>query len=345
MRCLTLAEALQNRGRHIAFLTGTCTAALAEHIRKRGFDLIARPNFPSDDRLSPDTPGYAHWLGSTWEDDADWTRGQLANTRADLLIVDHYAIDSRWETRTGIAANKIIVIDDLADRGHACGLLIDANLGRSGSEYAELVPADALIATGPKYALLRPEFADWRQRSLERRQGSAIHSIMISMGGVDVVNATGHVLRALRNAPLPDDCRIDIILGADAPWRSAVREDMSTMRWATNVWIDVDNISERMAGSDLAIGGAGITAWERCCLGLPSLIVILAENQRPGALALQQAGAGQLVGTLDDIAPRLCDTLQAMSAPGKLASMSAYAANVTDGTGTKRIAELIETLA
>lgn len=347
MRCLTLAGALRDTGWNSTFLTAAGPTGLASLITASGFGVIELPVSSGRERWcarSLEDPPHAHWLGSSWEDDADRSREILADIGAELLIIDHYALDARWECRVEIPLQRIVVLDDLADRHHQCGLLIDANLGRHQSDYGDLVPPDAVVAAGPEYALLRAEFSRLRPTSLERRKTPNLHSILVSMGGVDASNATGRTLQALRGAELPHDCEIAVIMGSHAMWLAEVREEAKTMPWRTVISTGVDNMAEFMVNSDLAIGGAGVTAWERCCLGLPSLIVVLAENQRPGAIALDEARAAKVIGGIEDIVPGLCDALHAVSARGDLAAMARAASDITDGMGARRVADLLEAI-
>src|SRR4029079_4764741 len=84
-------------------------------------------------------------------------------------------------------------------------------------------------------------------------------------------------------------------MGARAPWLDDVRALAARLPWPTDVRVAVDEMAALMAESDLAIGAAGVTSWERCCLGLPALVLVLADNQRKSAEALHEAGAAYLL--------------------------------------------------
>jgi len=173
MRCLTLAEALAERGAHCRFVCREHSGNLMELIRDRGFDAIGLP--VESGRLateaSSDEPIGAHatWLGADWAVDAEQACAALGDMDADWLIVDHYALDVRWERSLRSRCRRLMVIDDLADRIHDCDLLLDQNLGREPRDYAGLVPDCSAILVGPRFALLRPEFAALRDYSLNRR--------------------------------------------------------------------------------------------------------------------------------------------------------------------------------
>ena len=341
MRCLTLAVSLRARGAHCHFVCRQHQGHLIELVRQRGFEVT---ELPAGTGAAADDSGPAHaaWLGTSWQADAEQTRELALLMKPDWLVVDHYALDRRWEEAVRCRPAKLLVIDDLADRAHACELLVDQNLGRSAADYRDLVSAACSVLTGPDYALLRPEFARMREASLERRHGAPLRHMLVNMGGVDQPNATGEVLAALRGAGLPPKCRISVVMGMQAPWIAEVRELAAQMPCATEVLVNVSDMAERMADSDLAIGAAGSTSWERCCLGLPTLMVVLAANQESGAAALECAGAAVLLGRADDIRGNLPATLRSILQPGRLGQVSATAAALVDGHGAERVLRALE---
>lgn len=342
MRCLTLAEALRASGAHCLFVCRAHPGNLVAMIGERGFDACALDFAPPDSSLGDATerpqPSHSDWLGTDWATDADQTRAAIDQRSVDWLIVDHYALDARWERALRPTCRRIMVIDDLADRPHECDLLLDQNLGRRRQDYANLVPSQCEILAGPRYALLRPEFAALRDYSLQRRAHPRLERLLITMGGVDQPDATGKTLEALRTCTLPEDCRITVVMGPHAPWLARVRSLAERMPWPTDVRVSVNDMAQLMADSDLAIGAAGSTAWERCCLGLPTLMVVLAKNQRDGAAALVKSGASLSIGGTDDAGQGLCAALEALADPAMLIAMSIAASGVTDGAGIEFVA-------
>lgn len=339
MRCLTLAEALRECGADCRFICRNHPGNLISEIEQRGFDVSV---LPYDGKLTgTDTtqPIHAAWLGEGWETDAEQTKVGASETAVDWLIVDHYALDVRWERALAPHYRKLMVIDDLADRPHACDLLLDQTFGRNAADYHPLVPADCHLLCGSQYALLRPEFATLRAYSLQRRAQPVLRALLITLGGVDKDNATGQVLQALRTCPLPADCRITVIMGAKAPWLDEVRKQAQDMTWPTRVLVGVSHMAQLMANSDLAIGAAGATSWERCCLGVPTILLSLAENQRKIADALSKAGAAHVFDASNLkrqplIAPEYFGRLS-------LSGMSQAAAAITDGFGAARVAQTL----
>lgn len=289
--------------------------------------------------ISSGAGSHSHWLGVTWEQDAEECQQILSQDKTDWLIVDHYGLDELWERKLANCCRGIFVIDDLADRRHYCDLLLDQNLGRSKENYIALIPRNCEVFVGAKYALLRPEFIKWRDASLLRRVNPSLQRILITMGGVDQPNATGRVLETLENFPLSVDCQITVIMGATAPWLDDVKSKAVSMPWQTEVLVNVNDIARHMARSDLAIGAAGSTAWERCCLGLPTVMVILAGNQRDGAMALQDAGAGMVIGDITDIETKLGALITVAKSPEILKQMSVAAANICEGGAVKYIVD------
>ncbi|MCI5190556.1 MAG: UDP-2,4-diacetamido-2,4,6-trideoxy-beta-L-altropyranose hydrolase [Candidatus Electrothrix sp. AS4_5] len=341
MRCLTLAETLKAKGTQCHFICREHSGNLIEQIKQRGFIVKILPiiaeEMVSDDSTSTVHSEYASWLGADWETDAAQTKGIVGETVYDWLIVDHYALDQRWEKALRSRYRRLMVIDDLADRSHDCDFLLDQNLGRNKSHYHHLVPENCTVLTGPHYALLRPEFAAFRDYSLQRRTNPELKHLLISMGGVDQINATGRVLEAIKACALPDDLLVTVVMGSNAPWLSQVETLAEQLPQPTKVMVNVHNMAQLMADSDLAIGAAGSTSWERCCLGIPSIIFVLAENQQLIANSLQSAGAIKVlpvnsgVNYLGKIIEKIVCNFD------ECAEMSVAAALITDGNGTNKV--------
>lgn len=344
MRCLTLADALRQRGVECHFLCREHPGHLVEWVRQKGYRVHVLPRGPAGP-VEDDGVAHCAWLGGSQLDDVQACRAVLAELRPDWLIVDHYALDSRWERELKSCCGKLLVIDDLADRSHACDMLLDQTLGRDETHYRPWVPGHCVVLCGVKYALLRPEFAALRAASLKRRSVPRLLEVLVTMGGVDKGNATGQVLEALRFCRLPARSRITVVLGASAPWLSEVRSLAQGMPWDTRVLAGVSNMGELMADSDLAVGAAGATSWERCCLGLPTLMVVLADNQRLIASALEAAGAAWVLEGDGDAVARLPEYMaRLVSDPGCLDRMSAVAAGLLDGRGAEVVVQRMEAL-
>ncbi|PQA84832.1 UDP-2,4-diacetamido-2,4,6-trideoxy-beta-L-altropyranose hydrolase [Limnohabitans sp. TS-CS-82] len=326
MRCLTLARALAEQGARCDFICRAHAGHLVDFIREQGFVVHVLPLVASPNALADGT-AHAPWLGASQAQDAQACDPVLVALQPDWLVVDHYALDARWEQALAHAYGQLMVIDDLADRPHVASVLLDQTLGRDPTDYKAHVPSDCTLLCGSRFALLRPEFAALRPGSLQRRSPPVLRQLLITMGGVDKDNATGRVLDALAMCALPADCQVVVVMGPHAPHAARVQAQAPTLPWPTQVLGGVRHMAQLMANSDLAIGAAGATAWERCCLGLPSLMLVLADNQRGMAQALAKTGAAQVIEPAD--LPRMDWSA--------LLNMGPKAAALVDGEGVGRV--------
>ena len=336
MRCLTLAAGLADLGAQVEFICRAHQGNLIALIEQRGFGVITFPFAYGDDSTSLDQPEHAHWLGCDWQTDAQQSLNAISGT-VDWIVVDHYALDHRWETKMREKCARIMCIDDLADRPHDCDLLLDQSLGRCSQDYTTLVPEHAKLLIGPKYALLRPEFAKWRDTSLARRETPQLGHILVTMGGVDADNVTSHVLTALQGSDIATLDNITVVLGPHAPWREHVTKQAADMPVPTQVLSGVDNMAELMTKCDLAIGAGGSTTWERCTLGVPSILIILAENQRNIGRSLHQSGAAFVIDADKPFWSPMRDALRLCSDLGNLRNCVQACATICDGAGCERV--------
>jgi UDP-2,4-diacetamido-2,4,6-trideoxy-beta-L-altropyranose hydrolase len=350
MRCLTLADALRARGAICIFICRGHDGHLLELIRSKGFKAH---ELPTAEPANPDSSGepsvgaravlsHAAWLGGSQSDDAQACAQILRHERPDWLLVDHYALDTRWEQAMAPFCGRIMVIDDLADRSHSCDLLLDQTLGRSAVDYHAWVPEGCKLLCGAHYAMLRPEFAGLRSYSLQRRQTPRVREVLVTMGGVDEGNVSTLALRALENTEMARECRATVVLGPTALWGHEVRQQVERSPMQARVLMDVRNMAQLMADSDLAIGAAGTTAWERCCLGLPTVVLCLAENQRKASEELERAGAALGVNfNAPSLEQDLGQALIQLSDPRQLKTMSMKAAAICDGLATEQVTQLL----
>lgn len=342
MRCLTLADALRQQGATCRFLCSPLGGNLIDAIRQRGYavDMLALPQNGHVSEADSDLPAHHVWLGKSWQLDAQQVTEVLKEQKQDWLVVDHYALDARWEMATASVRERLLVIDDLADRQHVCDGLLDQNLGSVSRAYEDKVPASCQLFVGPQFALLRPEFAACRSASLARRASGTLRSILVTMGGVDKDNATVQVLEALKAARgMPDSLQIDVVMGQHAPWLQEVRAAAAAMPWKTAVHVNTPRMADLMVKSDLAIGAAGSTSWERCALGLPTVMVVLAANQHKAAKSLGQVGAVVSVELGENFVQAVKDRVERLAVDQELLrAMSTKAAQVTSGKGIEILA-------
>ncbi len=341
MRCLTLADHLRQLGTECIFLGRPHIGNLLELARRRNHIALTLPMRRPVAAVAQKDPVHLPWLGATWEEDANdcivALRRYLGDECLDWLVVDHYGLDARWESRMRRICPSLIAIDDLADRPHNCSILVDQNLGRKLADYNNLVPHGAQMLIGPHFAMLRPEFARLRSTSLARRSEPEFKRLLITMGGVDNDNATGRIIKALDQVSLPADIAITVVLGPNAPWLEQVRYQAANMRRSIEVKSGVDNMAQLMCDSDFSIGAAGSTSWERCCLGLPCITLVVAENQNEIASALERLGVVVLAQSANAIGEILVQCLHSRDSRTGLRDLGLRAAELCDGGGVDRI--------
>jgi UDP-2,4-diacetamido-2,4,6-trideoxy-beta-L-altropyranose hydrolase len=338
MRCITLANALTLHGVESEFICRAHEGHLIETVRAQGYRVHTLP-MEAGARVHDATGSdYSHWLGVTQAEDLLACLPIMADVRPDWLVVDHYGLDARWEAAMAPYCGALMVVDDLADRKHACQLLLDQTFARPSYAYNDKVPSGCTLLCGALYALLRPRFSALRDQSLKRRDAPVLRELLVSMGGIDQTNFTCDVLTALRSTVLPAECRITVVMGPTAPWLEAVRAHASTMSWSTRVLVAVSDMAQLMCDSDLAIGAAGATSWERCCMGLPAAVVVMADNQRYAAHLLEQAKAIRLLESGPLLHQDIARFIEEMAYdPMQLAKLSQATRRITDGRGCDRV--------
>ncbi|HDZ61608.1 MAG TPA: UDP-2,4-diacetamido-2,4,6-trideoxy-beta-L-altropyranose hydrolase, partial [Nitrospirae bacterium] len=321
IRCLTLANKLRLRGNDIGFICREESGNLIGLIQQNGYDVQLLPS------------------GIDIDTDRNLTRILLEQTSPDWLIVDHYEIDAAWESSMRNAAGKIMVIDDLADRKHDCDLLLDQNYNDDNKRYRQLVPDTCTMLLGPGYSLMRPQFADVRTKI--REHTGEIKRILIFMGGADPDNQTSEALRAIKMLGRPD-ISTDLIIGISNTNRSEIESLASTLS-NTSCYYNVENMAELMNAADLCIGEGGTATWERCCLGLPSITVSIAENQISVVDNLVKSGAVVSAGWFRDITAKglVGDLNFLLRHSGIVRQMSLKSQQLVDGKGTTRVVNCI----
>ncbi|MGK3116951.1 UDP-2,4-diacetamido-2,4,6-trideoxy-beta-L-altropyranose hydrolase [Pseudomonas corrugata] len=344
MRCLTLAEALKAEGAECYFICRELPGNLLHIIRGKGFNAHG---LMTDGSSAPslqiaDKPLYHDWLGVTQDLDAEQCSCLLDILQPDWLVVDHYALDIAWELKLKRKGVKLLVIDDLVNRAHASDVLLDQTLGREAGDYFSLVPSRCAVLCGSRYALLQPDFRRLRVSSLIRRAQHRLENVLITLGGVDKDNMTRQVLEGLKLSALPKSCRVTIVMGATAPWLEDIQQLANMLPWHTEVKVNVSNMAQLMADSDLSIGAAGSTSWERCCLGVPTIMVVLADNQRFAAAQLARANAVLMISLDGDVVSQLARAVDnVVNDPALLKSLSESSKQVTDGGGCELLIKKI----
>jgi UDP-2,4-diacetamido-2,4,6-trideoxy-beta-L-altropyranose hydrolase len=322
VRCLTLARALVERGAECAFLESRAAAPI---LRRFGW-----PWQTTLATVNADTPEDLVASGREFAD----------RFEADVVVIDHYGVGEAEETGLRGLNRRIVVIDDLADRRHACDLLVDPGFERRRADYSQLVPEGCVTLVGPDHALIRPEFGQARPRALSRRAlHDRVRRVQVSFGLTDVGGITGRIVDTL--APHLDDLRLDVVIGAGAPSYEALTIRAEADR-RIHLHLDAD-MAALTADCDIAVGAGGSSIWERAVLGLPSITLILADNQAPTA---ERLAAAQATFALDVRAPdfeaTLTDAWEQLIGDTSLRwALSRRASDLCDGRGAERVAEAL----
>ena len=333
MRCLSLAQALQARGADVSFVARHLLPPLRQVLVDQGFALSMLR--AGEAAHIPDAPAHAHWLGVSQVDDAQATQQVLAGQHCDWLVVDHYGLDATWESMLRPHADKILVIDDLADRRHDCDVLLDQNfyLDAKTRYIGKLLPGCQQML-GPRYALLRETFRIARANVVVR--SGTVGRVLVFFGGVDAANLTGRVMDALANVGVAG-AAVDVVIGADHPCGERIKSDC--VRYGYHCHVQTPHMADLMARADLAIGAGGIAVWERLCLGLPTLALGTAANQSQMIHDLAQAGC--LWGVVDglDLGQDQLEALVKCALMGGPAwrGYSARGMDLVDGAGVSRV--------
>lgn len=344
MRCLTLANALRASGHQVCFLSRQHQGHLCDLIKTQSFEVV---------ELKPvsitNASSYQDWLGIAQEQDADECLALLNQKRHltkpfDLCIVDHYGLDEKWQYKFKPAYSKMLVIDDLANRSHKADFLLDQTLGRRHQDYRNLVPEHCQVLTGEKFMLLRDEFLRLRALAEQKRvEAKPLHHVLVSLGGIDVDNITATCIQAL--AILQKDhaeLRATVVMSAVAPHTATIEKAIQQYDWIT-LAVNTEKMAELLLKADIAIGAAGSSAWERCFMGLPTINLILAENQQKVAAQLAKAGAATNAGIARILSPeqlgQCCAEL--LNNPIKHQQMAKQSLSICDGKGIERLVNII----
>ncbi|GAB2590495.1 hypothetical protein GCM10027034_23830 [Ramlibacter solisilvae] len=331
-RCISLAQALQQEGAQLLFV-GRPHDEVSQLIADTG---LPHAWLPAPAGCTPDAndPPHAAWAACSWSQDAGETIGALRDFRPDWVLVDHYAFDARWHARVAQdLACRVAVIDDLADRPIAAALLVDQNLADHALKYAGRIAAGTRLLGGPRYALLAPPYRD-AKRYRFRRQAA---SIGIFMGGADPLDFSSRALLACREQA-GFQGEIELVSSSRNPHLDRHLE--LARRWpGTRVLCDAPELSGFFARHDLQIGSGGVAAWERCCLGAPTLAIQIAENQRAVLPQLAALGAIEWLAAGDPDERALGAAVQALvQSPRRRLALVRGTRELVDGLGSARVA-------
>jgi len=334
-RCLALAHTLRAQGDEVAFVTRDLGVDSAGMIRGAGFDRILTLPAPDGASSAPD-PRVPHsaWAQVTQEQDIEDTLVVLGDWAPDWVLVDSYAFDASWHRSVAAGLScAIAVIDDLADRPLECSLVIDHTCAPDHCEkYAAVIDAERTkILGGPSFALLGPAYAEADRHAPCDR----VRSIGIFMGGVD---GDGHSLGALEAIDQAGFSGPVEVVATRAHPKLAVLRDRVLARPNTSLSLDLPDLAGFFARHDLQIGAGGGASFERCCIGVPTVLVVVADNQNSVAPRLAAHGAAAPADGpgVDAIAEAICAL---MNNPSKRRDLAAKSRALVDGHGAARVAK------
>ncbi len=318
MRCLALAQAWQDAGGRAVFAMAEATAALQARLSVASFDIGAV-------RAGAGTP-----------EDARETIALGRELQCEWIVVDGYHFTADYQRALKSAGFRLLLLDDYGHASHySADLVLNQNICAREPLYARRDPPTRLLL-GPRYCLLRREFSAWRD--WRREVSSEGRRVLVTMGGSDPENVTERVLQALDLLEIKDLEAIVVVGGSNPHFQSQER-----LPWASkqiSLRRDVNNIAELMAWADVAVSSAGTTCWELCLLGLPSLLVDVAENQTALAVelarrhcAIHLGGAGDF--TVEQLAGRLEELLRSAEIRQEI---SHRCRELVDGRGAQRVA-------
>ncbi len=338
-RCLTLANKLKD------VFSASCFFIMRSHpgcqsklIENSGFEYAC---LPLEHEIDYFNGNYEDWVGADWQQDVKETKQKLLEwsplSPFDWMVVDHYGLDENWEKIFIKQGMKVGVIDDLVNRRHTCHFLIDQTCGRSPEEYTHLVSQSTTLLTGERFCLMRPDFFEYRAQSLIlRKKHKKTNKVLLNFGSTDPHNHTCKAIQGVSDFAHAHDVKVIIIVGSGCPHLTEIKNKVILAPFPIQLMVDVKDMAKLLVDIDLAIGAAGASTWERCMLGIPTLLVKTAENQNDVIKRVVSAGAAQEYRDHVD-SSSLSKALEDLSF--NYHSVSNAAAKLVDGSGFFSIIE------
>jgi UDP-2,4-diacetamido-2,4,6-trideoxy-beta-L-altropyranose hydrolase len=321
MRCLALAQAWQDRGGRCIFVMAETTPAVEQRLRSEGAVLVRIEGVPGSDFDGEQVIALARTYGPIW------------------VVVDGYQFGSGYQRALTDERLKVLLIDDNGRSGtHAADLVLNQNIHAQESLYGDRETYTKLLL-GPKYALLRREFISAK----DPREISCVgRKLLVSMGGSDPDNVTRRAMEAIEQVAVAG-LQVVVVAGGSNPHLASLAGSVAQSGHTCRILNNVANMQEVISWADLAISAAGGTCWEYCALGLPAVLVAVAENQVPNAEALHAAGAARLVagGSKFSIGEMVHLITRLANSPVEREALSKAASSLVDGGGASRIIAIL----
>lgn len=333
-RCLHLASRLRLEGVCVHFICRAHSNSLVDLIRERGFDVIELP-LRVQSEFAKDSD-YAGWLGASMQDEIVDFRAALSvfGKFVKWVVVDHYSLGAEWHRAVRPFAKYLMAIDDLANRHYDVDLFVDHSGNDTvPSRYRDLLPESCRRLLGPSFAIVNPDFETIDRMGVDGKSG-VINQVFVSFGGYDPCGEVIKAARALQHF----DVEVDFAVGRSSFGIDQLR-GFCEVESRFRLHVQSSDMVRLMLRADLAIGAAGTSAWERCLAGLPSIVCVLADNQRRAGQDLVSSGAARSVGF-----HRSSDTnsyvelLKVLTTePQTVRGMAQKARSLIDGLGTERV--------
>lgn len=320
MRCIALAQCYKARGGQVTFITNCESRDIKQRLLREGFRIIP--------------------LSQPYPDPADWevTTQELKACPDSWLVADGYQFDSKYQCRIKKSGYKLLVIDDLAKIDHYyADLILNQNIYAQQLRYSS-EPYTRLLL-GNRYALLRTEFLKYKSPP---DIPEIARKILVTLGGSDPDNVTLKIIRALKMVDI-DNMEVVIVLGPENLYREEIKNELRRMPFGHRLKLSVRNMPEVMAWADMAISAGGSTFWETAYMGLPCLMIILAENQAANAEKLAANEVVLNLGWHDSVSEtQIAQNIEKVIKSKKIREeMSFRSRTLIDGTGRERVVEFM----
>tara|TARA_B100000035_G_scaffold315477_1_gene336762 strand:+ start:5280 stop:6830 length:1551 start_codon:yes stop_codon:yes gene_type:complete len=342
IRCLTLAKVLRMQGAECKFICGPQKDNFIKLVKNEGFKVFtfakSKNKIVKNKNDKTKKNYYFDWIETSWQEDVKNTIKALGSDIIDWLVVDHYALDKKWENKIRPYVKKIMVIDDLANRDHSCDLLLDQNLiANQETRYLKRILPNCTTFLGPKFALLQPEYSKLHIRKQINRD--KIKRVLVFFGGVDKKNLTKLTLKSLLKIKRKD-ITFDVVISSLNPNKSNIQKFLHK-KPNVNMYDSLPSLAPLMIKADIAIGACGSTTWERLCLGLPSLVITIAENQKPIAKELDRLNLIKLIGHHTYVKEENILNSFKSALDENLKKWTRYSKTITNGKGVFKIASIL----
>ncbi|KAB2952944.1 UDP-2,4-diacetamido-2,4,6-trideoxy-beta-L-altropyranose hydrolase [Heliorestis acidaminivorans] len=347
MRCVTLAKAFMLKGAKVLFICRNLQGNMNFYIREQGLEVLELPQASLQiyNNIDVNDSGiHCEILSTTQEQDALQTceiiLNNISQVPIDLMIVDHYGLDGIWQKKIRCIAKKVMVIDDLANRKHNCNFLLDQNYYVDiHKRYVGLVDKDSFLMLGPQYALLREEF--FEQRNAVSIDDIENKRILVFFGSSDPTNETYKVLSSIQSMNL-NDLAIDVIVGKININKNDIKTMADSMR-NVNYYCQISNMNEVLSNADVAVCASGSFTWERYCLGIPGIIISVADNQKQLARDLTTLEIDTYLGHSNEVTTHLITVAieEIISNPTSILKARNKAYSIVDGNGVNRVIDVI----